>query len=66
MGLCDCRRPSADDPDVIRASVDVCEKHDPLFAQGTNRDVMALFKGVIRIVERQRERIREDTRRFIE
>jgi hypothetical protein len=44
----------------------MCEKHNPLFAGSTDGSVPPLFERVIRVVERQREWIREDTRRFVE
>jgi hypothetical protein len=66
MGFCGCRWPSADDSHVIFASVGMCEKHNPLFAGGTDSNVLPLFERVIRVVEGQREWIREDARRFVE
>jgi hypothetical protein len=42
MGFCGCRRPSADDPHVVFAPVDMCEKDYPLFGGGTDGDVLTL------------------------
>jgi hypothetical protein len=51
---------------MIVAPVDMGKKHNPLFAGRTDGDVPPFLLRVIRVVERQREWIREDTRRFVE
>ena len=66
MGFFGCRRPRADDPHVIFAAVDMCEKHDPLFAGSSDSGVPLLLLRMIRVVKRQCERIREDTGCFLE
>lgn len=58
--------PDTDDPNVIVAPVDMGQKQNPLLARRSDGDEPLLVPRMIRIVERQGERIREDPRPLLE
>jgi hypothetical protein len=66
MGFSLGGRPRVNNPNVILAAVGMCEKQDALRAGRANRDEPLLVQGMIRIVERQRERTGEHAGGLIE
>jgi hypothetical protein len=58
-------RPRVDDSNVILAAVGMRKQQDPLCAGRADGDKRPLVQGMIRIVKRQCERIREHAGRLV-
>jgi hypothetical protein len=66
MTLTACRFSGADDPNPILAPIGVRYEQDPLPCGRSDREEATFFDGVVRIIERERERILEHGRGFVE